>query len=86
MCEKEFDILDRYYNETHGKVTVVFVDMPLCNNAKAENILICITILCFHSWQYRVVFANHYIAAVTAKSYTMRPLKAFVMVLNDLIG
>ncbi|XP_018412570.1 PREDICTED: uncharacterized protein LOC108787494, partial [Nanorana parkeri] len=37
MCEKECAIV-RYYNETQDKVTVGFVDIPVCNDATAENI------------------------------------------------
>lgn len=39
MCKKKCAILARYYNETQGKVTLGFVYMPVCNDAKAENIL-----------------------------------------------
>lgn len=38
MCEKECAILVRYYSEAQDKVAVGFVDMPVCNDAKAENI------------------------------------------------
>lgn len=42
MCEKECAILVRYYSEAQDKVAVGFVDMPVCNDAKAENIFNCI--------------------------------------------
>ena len=42
MCEKECDILVRYYSEAQDKVTVEFVDMPVCNDVKAANLFNCI--------------------------------------------
>lgn len=42
MFEKECAILVRYYSEAHDKVAVGFVDMPVCNDAKTENIFNCI--------------------------------------------
>ncbi|KAM7412355.1 hypothetical protein PAMA_022033 [Pampus argenteus] len=42
MCEKECAILARYYSEAQDKVAVGFIDMPVCNDAKAENIFNCI--------------------------------------------
>lgn len=42
MCEKECAILARYYSEAQDKVADGFIDMPVCNDAKAENIFNCI--------------------------------------------
>lgn len=42
MCEKECAILVRYNSEAQDKEEVGFVDMPVCNDAKAENIFNCI--------------------------------------------
>ncbi len=42
MCAKECAILVRYYSEAQDKVTVGFLDMPVCNDSKAANIFNCI--------------------------------------------
>lgn len=42
MCEKECAILARFFDEEKERVSVGFIDMPICNSANAENVFRCI--------------------------------------------